>query len=133
MPLDKGRTILVVDDENDILITMKKVLQSEGYSVSTAMNADEALSLLDSSTVDLIITDIRMPGTDGIQLAKMVKEKDRTVQVIIMTGQSKVENPEKLVVPLDSVGLLRKPFNDIDQLFNLVELAMDKRIANPDI
>ena len=65
--------ILVVDDELDVRTTIEAALQSERYAVHTAASGDEAISLLEKEPFDLAITDIRMPGTDGVEVLRQSK------------------------------------------------------------
>ena len=121
------RNLLVVDDEQDILKTMEMCLAGEGLNVQTALDGGEALDIISKNPVDLVITDIRMPNIDGIQLLKMIKKRDHTIQVIVMTGYSDVNNASELVTEYDAAGFLSKPFEDLDQLLNAVNYALAKR------
>ncbi len=68
--------ILIVDDENNILNMLERVLKHDGYSVLTASSGDLALNLIDRYAVDIVLTDIKMPGMDGMELLTKIKEKD---------------------------------------------------------
>jgi DNA-binding NtrC family response regulator len=83
MPL--GR-ILVVDDEDSMCQYLSILLQKEGYEVQTVNSGAAALKLIESSPVDVVMTDIQMPRMDGIQLLKGIKALDPTTPVIIMTA-----------------------------------------------
>jgi two-component system NtrC family response regulator len=69
-------TILVVDDEKNYLRVLSAVLEDEGYEVLTALGGQEALEIQKSSDLDLILTDMKMPGMDGIELLEHVKAMD---------------------------------------------------------
>jgi DNA-binding NtrC family response regulator len=83
-----AHTVLIVDDEVNVLSSLERTLRNEEYAVLTASSAAEALDILHTKTVDLIISDIGMPVMNGLELLKMVKEKHPAVARIILTGQS---------------------------------------------
>ena len=78
-------TILIVDDEPSICLILKEFLSLNGFVAHTASMADEALQILDNIDVKLVITNIRMPGMDGLELTRLIKRR-YTSDVIIMTG-----------------------------------------------
>ena len=77
--------ILVVDDEESIRLSLCDIIRAAGYDVSGASSGEEALEVLEARPVDVVITDIRMPGLSGLELTGIVKEK-YSVDVIIITG-----------------------------------------------
>src|SRR5258705_7202427 len=83
MPAEK---ILVVDDEQSMAQFMAIVLRKEGYQVSTVQNGRDALDKVKAEAFDVVITDIRMPGMDGIQLLQGIKKHDPGLPVVIMTA-----------------------------------------------
>lgn len=78
--------ILVVDDEGAIRYSVSKTLQRVGYTVSEAANGEEALEMIQSEPFDVVLTDIKMPGLDGVELLKRIKEAAPDAIVILMTG-----------------------------------------------
>jgi DNA-binding NtrC family response regulator len=90
VPTDNA-VILVVDDEKMVRSPLARNLASAGYEVREASSADEALQLLSTAGVDLVITDIRMPGTDGIELLRRAKATSPDLEVIVMTAYASVE------------------------------------------
>ena len=102
--------ILLVDDEVLITMAVEAALEDAGYEVTTVSNGDTALALFerDPHKFDCLVTDVRMPGTDGWKLANRVRELRPGVPVIYMTGDSEVEWQAKGVA--DS-NVLAKPFN----------------------
>ena len=110
-PRGAGERVLIVDDEESIRVLASQVLTSFGYAPSTAASATEALSLLEEGAYDAIITDIRMPGMDGVALYHEVARRwpQLASRVLIMTGD--VEN-EAVATLLRERGLqsLEKPF-----------------------
>ena len=84
-------TILLVDDEVAHLKTLERVFSKEGYEVCTAENGDEALEIVRSEPVNLVITDLKMPGTDGMDLLQLVQTIRPETEVILMTAFGTVE------------------------------------------
>ncbi len=85
--MDKKR-ILVVDDEENIRILYSEELQDEGYDVITASNAEEADIKIRESNPDLITLDIRMPGMDGIELLRKLRERDKNIPIVMCSAYS---------------------------------------------
>src|SRR3989449_129682 len=83
MPAEK---ILVVDDEQSMAQFLGIVLRKEGYQVTTVNNGRDALDKVKAENFDVVITDIKMPGMDGIQLLQGIKKHDQSVPVVIMTA-----------------------------------------------
>ena len=84
-------TILVVDDEKNYPLVLSAVLQEEGFETLTANSGEEALDIIDHSDVDLVLTDMKMPKMDGIELLERIKLKDAELPVIMMTAHGTVE------------------------------------------
>jgi NADH-quinone oxidoreductase subunit E/NADP-reducing hydrogenase subunit HndA len=102
--------VLVVDDEQVVLRSCERVLGAEGYYVHTADSARKALELIRENAYDLMLTDIRMPEMDGIELARQVKEKNPNLDIIIMTGHPSQENI-KDALSLRIVDYITKPIS----------------------
>ena len=83
--------ILVVDDEKNYTMIIGEILQEEGYASITASSGMEALDILNNEIIDLILTDVKMPGMSGIQLLENIKEINPDIPVIIMTAYGSVE------------------------------------------
>ncbi|TMA52852.1 MAG: response regulator [Deltaproteobacteria bacterium] len=79
-------TILVVDDERSIRVGLKGLLTKEAYEVSTAESGDEVLRLLASQPFDLVLTDLRIPGVDGLSLLQQIKKRHPDPLVVMMTA-----------------------------------------------
>ncbi len=107
--------ILVLDDEPDTVKVLKQLLSREGYKVETAVTPEAGLELLASHQFHVLILDLRLPGMDGIEVLKRVREKDRDLAVIILTGYPSVETAvaslkggvsDYVEKPVDSAKLL---------------------------
>lgn len=101
--------ILIVDDDENIGSGLKQVLLESGYSVSTCQQASDALVELEKEHIDLVVTDIRLPGMSGVDLTKRILEKWADVPIIVMTGYSEIEIAVE-VLKLGASDFIRKPF-----------------------
>lgn len=86
------RQILIIDDEQMLCESLKDILQEEGYNVRTAANALSGLSEIERDPPDLIISDIRLPDINGLELLKRVKQEYPNVEIIIMTAYCEAES-----------------------------------------
>ena len=86
----KGK-LLIVDDELSVRDSLDKWFREEGYEVATAENASDALTRVAEKRPDLALVDIKMRGTDGIELQRRLREIDPDLVVVIMTGYASVE------------------------------------------
>ncbi|MBI5888292.1 MAG: response regulator [Deltaproteobacteria bacterium] len=80
------KKILVVDDEEGLRLLYKEELEDEGAAVELASSGPEALSKLEGNSIDLILLDIKMPGMDGVEVLRMVKERWKDIPVILCTA-----------------------------------------------
>ena len=102
--------ILVVDDEESIRELLRLVLTGEGYSVFTANSGEEAIEYLEAQRFDLVITDLVMPGVNGVEVLRAAKRIDPNYPVMVITGHPSVEAVTKLM-RLGAGDYLTKPFN----------------------
>ena len=86
------QSILVVDDEKNIRRTLRMVLETEGYEVTEAETAEQALGILEAEPVDLGIFDVRLPGMDGLTLLSKARDLWRDLPVIVISGHA--ETPD---------------------------------------
>ncbi|MGY1488348.1 sigma 54-interacting transcriptional regulator [Methylobacillus pratensis] len=120
--IEAAKKILTVDDDPDILKLMGMRLQAAGYQVITATNAEEALSQIAISRPSLVITDLRMPGMDGLALFDVIHQSDPALPVIMVTAHGSI--PEAVDATQRGVfGFLTKPF-DSKSLLQQVEAAL---------
>ncbi|MBN2798797.1 MAG: response regulator [Deltaproteobacteria bacterium] len=85
-PAEHGPLVLLVDDDPLVLLTAQRALERHGFRVSVANNASEALSILEDTAVELMLTDVLMPQMSGITLAKIVHARFPSLPVIFMSG-----------------------------------------------
>ena len=102
--------VLVVDDEQIVLKSCERVLVPEGYGVNTASSAEEAIGLLDKNTYDLIITDLKMPGMNGLEFMAKVRAKDPNINFVVITGYPSQESIKESL-NLRIIDYLPKPFS----------------------
>jgi two-component system, NtrC family, sensor kinase len=84
--------ILIVDDEQAIVRLLSMSLKSDGYDTCTASSGEEALDVFENQSPDIVVTDIKMPGMDGLELLKRIKERDPDKEVIIVTGHGDIDS-----------------------------------------
>ena len=87
-----SRIVLIADDEMLKLMTLEEQLRAAGFDVLTATDGDRAANLLHAKRIDALVTDVRMPGTDGLSLLERSKALDRTRPVLVMTGYAAVDD-----------------------------------------
>lgn len=102
-------SILVVDDEQIVIKSCERVLKSEGYTINTAANGQEAINILQKKDYDLVITDLKMPEVDGIDLIKWLKSSKPQTGIVVITGYPSQETI-KDALDLGIVDYLPKPF-----------------------
>jgi two-component system cell cycle sensor histidine kinase/response regulator CckA len=115
--LGPGPTVLVVEDEDALRAGIRRLLQSEGYSVLEAQNGAAALQLLDgesASGIALVLTDLRMPVMDGRQLAAALARRRPSLPIVVMSGFTAQLMDLRLVSP--NLAFLAKPFRNDDLL-----------------
>jgi len=113
------KKILVVDDEESVRIILKQMLEQGGYSAEVASDGAEALDKLKADNYHMIITDINMPGMDGVELLKKSKELFPKLPVIFVTGFGK----DKIILQAMKLGLsnyIEKPFK-MDDVLKIVK------------
>jgi DNA-binding NtrC family response regulator len=87
-----NKHILIVDDDPLVRRSLSEFLTIEGFTVSSAGSAKEAISLLKDYTADIVITDIKMPEIDGIQFMKQLKQLNPETPIILMTGYGSIDS-----------------------------------------
>ena len=119
--------ILFVDDDSAIRSIVDKYLSKEGYKVSLAESGVEALKLLKDSKFDIVFTDFKMPGINGIELLSRIKEHSPEIEVIIVTGHGTLESAIK-AMKTGSYDYLQKPFK-----LDLLKIIIDRIIEEKKI
>ena len=104
----RSRKVLVVDDDAVVNKSITRVLSGEGYQVRETMSGREALAELEHQQYDLVFTDIKMPGMDGLEMTSRVKKAHPEIPVVVITGFGTEANENK-ARELGVSGFLRKP------------------------
>jgi DNA-binding response OmpR family regulator len=102
--------ILVIDDEESLRHTLGRVLRQAGYEVTTAGEGREALRLVNTSTYDVLYLDIRLPGMDGLQILKEIRQKDAHLPVILLTAYGSLKTALE-ALRLGATDYLLKPLD----------------------
>jgi len=117
-----GKRILVADDESNIRRVLEAILVREGYEVVTAANGHDALTQM-AGDVNVVITDLKMPGIDGMNLLKLLAAQHPDVPVVMITAHGSVENAVE-AVKLGAFDYVEKPFEQ-DQIRQIVAKALN--------
>ena len=104
-------TILIVDDEKNYLVVLSAFLSGEGYETLTANTAERAIEIVETTELDLVLTDMKMPSMDGIELLRQIKRKNPDLPVIMMTAYGTVEKAVE-AMQLGAFNFILKPFQN---------------------
>ncbi len=115
----KKPTVLIVDDDNLVRETLRFVLEDVGYEVCSASQAMDALALLEREPIDIVLSDIFMPGMNGFDLLKQIRQRAPQVPVILITGYGNVEMARQALQEGAS-DFITKPYN-ISEIPILIE------------
>ncbi|HEX8288158.1 MAG TPA: sigma-54 dependent transcriptional regulator [Pyrinomonadaceae bacterium] len=118
--------LLIVDDEQSYRQLLTLVFEGDGHHIRTAMNGREALTMLQEEPADVIISDVKMPDMDGIQLLRAVREFLPDVGVVLMTAFASVETARE-AFKLGADDFIQKPF-DVEELKIIVKKALDRQV-----
>ncbi len=121
---NKKENILIVDDAQDTLEMLRRNLTSQGYRVFTTPGVVEALKILEVTPIDLVITDLKMPGVTGLDLIRHIRENFKDTEVMMITGYASIEGAVE-AVKVGAEEYLPKPFTD-EELFSSVHRALSK-------
>jgi DNA-binding NtrC family response regulator len=119
--------ILIVDDEDSLLLTLVANLELEGFDVVGAEDASSALELLREQDFDLVLTDIRMPGMNGVELFRTIRNLRPEMPVILMTGFA-VEGLVDEAILQGAFAVLPKPF-DIEHVIAVLSRALSRPVV----
>ncbi len=117
--------ILVVDDELSMREFMSILLEREGYEVRTASSAEEALRVIETGLIDLVLSDVNMPGLSGIELLARIKERSPETAVLMITAFSTAEQAVE-AMKLGAYDYICKPFRN-DEMLQLIVNALEKQ------
>lgn len=117
--------ILVVDDDISFCVMLKTFLEKKGFNVSNIFSAKEAETILETDTFDVVLTDIRLPDKDGIELLQLIKAKSFPTQVILMTGYTEIKTAVN-AIKMGAFDYVGKPINP-DEILHTINQALHKK------
>ena len=123
--------ILIVDDDRNICKVLKGLLENGGFHVLTAYDVDTAMLIIDEQDLNLIITDLRMPGKSGMALLTLSKEKKPAVPVIMITAYGNIE-AAVIAIKQGAYDFITKPFDE-HELLNVVKKALAESQKNKEL
>ena len=126
-----GKTVLVVDDHDATRQTIARMLEAGGFTVRQASSGTEALQRLatEGDEIDLVLSDVTMPGMSGIDLSYQIRERYPTVPVAIVSGD--VSELERSIIGRADVPFIKKPFH-AESLYSAVREAMRQQPGRDD-
>lgn len=117
--------IMVVDDERGVRDSFEMILKIKDYEVAVFENGESATSSLKKDVYDMAFVDLKLPGMDGIEVLKKIKEIDPSIEVVIVTAYAS-ESTHTNAITLGALEYLRKPFL-MEEIYELVERGLRKR------
>jgi CheY-like chemotaxis protein len=124
LEVDRPSKILLVDDEIEFVHTLSERLKTRSIDSSVVYDGEEALSVIEEEEPDVMVLDLKMPGIDGIEVLRQVKEKHPNVEVIILTGHGS-QQEKQIAEELGAFAYLEKPVK-IETLTKTMQAAYDK-------
>jgi CheY-like chemotaxis protein len=119
--------VLVIDDDAVVGRSFDRVLSEKGYEVSTALSGEEALDTIENTKFDVVFTDIKMPGMDGLEVAERIKARCPWTPVVVITGYGTEENEARASV-LGVSGFVHKPLTP-----EIIESVTLKALNDPEM
>jgi two-component system response regulator (stage 0 sporulation protein F) len=113
-----GSKLLIVDDQYGIRLLLHEIFKKEGYEVFQAANGFQAIDIVVKDCPDLVILDMKIPGMDGVEILKRIKEINKDIKVILMTAYGELDIIEE-AKKLGALQYFPKPF-DIDEIKKVV-------------
>lgn len=118
--------VLLIDDDKDFLDVMTERMEARGLDVASSTSAEDALSMIKKGAYDCIILDLQMPGMDGIEALKAIKEIQPEAQIILLTGHATVEKGVE-AIKLGATDFIEKPA-DLETLTRKIKNAHAQKI-----
>ncbi|MCK9265059.1 MAG: response regulator [Desulfobulbaceae bacterium] len=118
--------VLLVDDEEQFLDALSSRLETRGYRVDTVTSGEDAVDLIEGKSFDAIVLDLAMPGLDGLETLKRIKEKNPDLEIIMLTGHATVKSGIE-AMKMGAEDFLEKPV-DLKELLDKIGEAKHKRM-----
>ena len=123
--------VLVIDDDAVVGRSFNRVLSEKGYEVSTALSGEEAMQTLENTNFDVVFTDIKMPGMDGLEVTERIKARCPWTPVVVITGYGTQANEVRASV-LGANGFVRKPLTP-EMIESITLKAVNDSVAAADV
>lgn len=120
--------VLIVDDEEDFVVTLEKRLRKRNLEVGTGLDGPQALELIKGKDFDVVVLDVKMPGMDGLEILGQIKQMKPLIEVIMLTGHASIESGIE-GMKLGAFDYLMKPIN-IDELMAKMRSAYYKKLRS---
>ena len=121
--------VLVVDDEQDVLQTLKSMLDELNFNPLIAQNGDKAMDILEKNNIDVVLSDIYMPETDGFELLKNVRAFDKEIVFLMITGKPTIETAVQSIRE-GAYDYITKPFDMEDLRIKINRCIEKKRLSH---
>jgi two-component system response regulator HydG len=121
--------ILIIDDDTAFCVMLKTFLQKKGFEVENAFNGEQARDQLKKHSFDIVLTDIRLPDSDGLQILKHIKEASLDARVILMTGYTDIKTAVN-AMKLGAFDYVGKPINP-EEILHIIGLALNNKSEKP--
>jgi len=120
------KKILIIEDDVSFCLMMKTFLTKKGFEVFNAFSFKEATTILNDQQLDLVLTDVRLPDSDGIEILKYIKEVNPAIQVILMTGYTDIKTAVN-VMKMGAFDYVSKPINS-DEILHTIHKALTEGV-----
>ena len=124
--------ILVVDDEADVRHLLAREIEERGHEVVAVSDGAEAMEEIGQGNFDVVLTDVRMPGMDGMALTDWIKRTRPDTEVIVMAGYTSIESAA-IAIHLGAFDYLQKPFREIAMVTSRIDRAIQKWRVEEDL
>ena len=128
---ERAGRVLVVDDDRSVREFLVAALSAEGHAVVAAEGGQRGVEMFRDGSFDVVITDIRMPGTTGLELLRTIKRQSPDVEVIVVTAHASLDTAIEALRD-GAYDLITKPLPDVEALFRVVRRALEKRRLSED-
>src|SRR5690606_1017113 len=118
------KKILIIEDDVSFCLMMKTFLTKKGFEVFNAFSFKEATAILNDQQLDLVLTDVRLPDSDGIEILKFIKQVNPGIQVILMTGYTDIKTAVN-VMKIGAFDYVSKPINS-DEILHTIHKALSE-------
>ncbi len=120
--------ILIVDDDKDMLLILSDLLEMEGFEAVVADTGKEAVRKMGAHSPDMVLLDVRLPGTNGLEVLKEIKKIDRNAAVIMLTGYGDIQDAVQ-AIKMGAFDYITKPFKNNDIVENVKDALKSYHIG----